>query len=950
MQIHHCNFLNVISANVNSISKNLTGLLTDLQAHKINFDLLVLTETKLTDDINNLYDIPYYDYISLHRSRRGGGIRIYYRTTLCVNVCDTLTGNFETHDALFVRLSLKSFSLIIGGIYRSPRLSINAFNEYVEDNLLADPIVVNAKCLLLGDFNLNIDSNYVWPARIKKFVQIMKENGYKQYVDAKTRCCHTTGLPVSLLDHAWANFDRDFKIYILPKVTDHMPVHVCFNINEDVTIITNKFRDFSMDNVNLFAQKCREVMQSFSIDMTAAPQVEFNRLLRFLKSVLNRFFPIKSKQISLKRINMPWLNSRVIKLINKKHKLFLALKRGYITYNYFKYYSNLLAHLIQRLKKDYFKFKFLNVANDSKKNWDLINMVYGRKKKRTIKLIKLPNNSTTSDKQVIAEVFNDYFSNIPVETHRNIKKSRLDYGHLIPVSNKSIYFQPALPDKILNIINKSIKKGGGLDMPAKFVNLISNYLSIFLADIFNLCLKYGYYPDELKIGRLVPVFKKGNATVVVNYRPICILPLINKIFEKIIYSRLDQFVTSENILSKNQFGFRKKKDTQQATLKLIYYVLDNYLLGNITACIFLDFSKAFDTIDRDLLLQKLDRYGIRGGCYNLIKDYLRSRKQYTVIDGACSSISDSKLGVPQGSCLGPLLFIIYTNDINLLLNSLSMILFADDTTVLVSCKDPHLLSIRATFYLSKLYDWCNYNKLSLNSSKTNCMLFNARSLVIPNIMIDNADVEIVNKIKYLGFNLDSRLCHRDHVNSLVSKLKRLKYVTFQIRKYMCLSSAKTFYFGMVYSNVMYGILVWGGTVTSASFKKLEKNYNAIVYNLFATQTETRNEISQILNRNNLLSIKNIYKFNACLTVYRILHENYLPFLHKYLVDLTYNHSYHTRYRNNFRLPVPRIVAIQNNFIYQALNAWNNLSLELRCITSRNLFESNLKLFLTEDNS
>ena len=156
---------------------------------------------------------------------------------------------------------------------------------------------------------------------------------------------------------------------------------------------------------------------------------------------------------------------------------------------------------------------------------------------------------------------------------------------------------------------------------------------------------------------------------------------------------------------------------------------------------------------------------------------------------------------------------------------------------------------------------------------------------------------------------------------------------------MCLSSAKTFYFGMVYSNIMYGILVWGGTTTTASFRKLERNYNAIVYNLFATQNETRNEISQILKRANLLSLKNIYRFNACVTVYRILHENYLPFLHNYLADLTYNHSYHTRYRNNFMLPVPRIVAIQNNFIYQAHNAWNNLTLELRSSTSKTCLRS-----------
>jgi hypothetical protein len=369
-------------------------------------------------------------------------------------------------------------------------------------------------------------------------------------------------------------------------------------------------------------------------------------------------------------------------------------------------------------------------------------------------------------------------------------------------------------------------------------------------------MKQGYYPKSLRVAKIVPVFKKGNTLIIDNYRPISILPILNKIFEKLIYVRVSGFFTDCSLLSENQFGFRKNRDTQQATLKLIHNLIDLSGAEKCAACIFLDFSAAFDTIDR-LLLKKLAKYGIRGPALELIESYLTSRQQYVCNNDCNSDLVECNLGVPQGSVLGPLFFIIHTNDINYLLHDILLILFADDTTLLVSSSCPELLSVTANFVLNRIRDWCNYNKMSLNPGKTKCMLFNVQKNMVPRIQINNSEIEIVTKFKYLGFELDDKITHKSHVKSVVSRLKRFKHITFKINNFMTVFSARSFYYGMIFSSMQYGILVWGGTLSTWEFRKLERLQNRIVYNLFSHNDESINEVSNIYSRNKILKIQDV---------------------------------------------------------------------------------------------
>ena len=323
--------------------------------------------------------------------------------------------------------------------------------------------------------------------------------------------------------------------------------------------------------------------------------------------------------------------------------------------------------------------------------------------------------------------------------------------------------------------------------------------------------------------------------------------------------------------------------------------------------------------------------------YSLLSSYLSNRSQYVALGDDKSNCLPNDIGVPQGSCLGPLLFILYINDIIQLIENALSILFADDTSFVLKNKNINTLGIQLNYILYKVDDWCRFNKLVLNVNKTKIMLFNARNRRLPIISLGENKVEIVQQFKYLGFILDNKLSHTFHIRHLISKLKRLKAITYRVGKFLTLGTAKTFYHAMVHSHLGYGTLVWGGTLNTAGFRRLQNLQDKILKNLFFHHLPQEN----LYKRMNILRICDIYKVKAGLAMYSCLHQGSYSFMYNFINNLTRNHLHNTRYRNNFRLPIPRKKAIKLNFIYQAIKVWNDLDYDLRRVDSFDQFESEL---------
>ena len=347
------------------------------------------------------------------------------------------------------------------------------------------------------------------------------------------------------------------------------------------------------------------------------------------------------------------------------------------------------------------------------------------------------NNSKINDSDLISEKFNEFFVNIGKNLSDKISCSKSSFYDYMPKQyqrNNSCALFLTTPIEILQII-KSLKdsESVGIDeIPIKIIKSVAAVIMEPLSKIINCCLVTGIFPDKLKIARVCPIYKSGDKSDLSNYRPVSVLNGFSKIFEKIIYARITDYVCKNEIINPSQFGFRSGHSTYMALLNLydkVSEAIDNneYCIG-----VFIDLSKAFDTIKHDILLKKLELYGIRGIANDLIKNYLFNRQQFVRFNNSQSSLKNAYCGVPQGSILGPLLFLLYINDITYCCKYLKFILFADDTNLLYSNPDFNQLINITNSELDILSDWFRANMLSLNVAKTNYMLFGFKKMQFSN--------------------------------------------------------------------------------------------------------------------------------------------------------------------------------------------------------------------------
>ena len=626
-----------------------------------------------------------------------------------------------------------------------------------------------------------------------------------------------------------------------------------------------------------FIDDLRNIDKAINPDLSAEDC--FSDFMTKFKNSYDKWF-IETNDSNFRNANnlrKDWISIGLAKSCLTRQQLYERWKtaRNSLNWNCYLEYSRKLDRLIDKAKYDYFSKKIDENKDDLKKTWRLINNILGRKRQN--RLLTFPEDDA-------AHNFNKYFISIAGDLISNTypkESSAEDYLNYL--TNPACDDDTNLKELIVNetdvmfFISKLNNSKSSYFAP-KILKQVSYNLSPILCKLFNKCISEGYFPKELKIAKVIPLFKnKGNISDLCNYRPISMLSAFSKIFEKLLHKSIVEHLDSHGILNDSQYGFRKKRSTLHALLNAtenIYQALD---LKLHTLGIFIDFSRAFDTIDHRLLLKKLSHYGIKGNVLDLLCSYLTDRKQYVNYGGKDSTLLDITCGVPQGSVLGPLLFIIFINDITNISNIASFVLFADDLNLFISHTCRITLYRLANQILNNLYKYCISNKLILNFSKCCYIEFGSRENNDEIFLgVLNHNFEKVEKCKFLGVFINEKLNWNDQINQVISQVSKSCGTMYRIRLHVPRKILRKIYMALIQPYLIYCISLWGSSLNSALMTKLfilQKKCVRIVAGKTAKENGIFQHTKPIFRSLKILTIFNLYTYFTATEGMKILRNN-----------------------------------------------------------------------------
>ena len=880
-------------------------------------------------------------------SNGGGGIIVYVRNG--INAKRRI--DLETKNIACIWLEItvgKSKPFLIGNMYRPPDSKVEFIDRF--ENFIDNVSGEGKEIILLGDLNKNLQNEH----KDIEWENFTTSLGFSQLICDPTRVTETSS---TLIDHIYTNFDENIAHVHVCKIgiSDHYAVfgnrklNNCVKSNTHQTITYRSFKNF---DENMFISDMHDVpwetIEYFN-DINDIVEVWNNMFLE----VVNKHAPLKLHRIK-RKYQPDWLTPQILDIIKERDK---CKVNGKI--DEYRILRNKVSMMIDSAKKETYQTKVEEGKDDPRSIWKLFKQ-FGACKKGSTKVNNFElnmNNETISNDLDIANVFNDYFVNIPSKLKEPIQPSEFKLLQNFVDSKVHDGINFTIPLVNYSFVNTylsymDVTKATGLDsIGPRLLKIAPNILTPSITYIINKSIESGIFPDTWKNAKVNPIFKNGEKDNVNNYRPISILPTLSKIIEKWIQIKLMNYLDKYTLLHKNQSGFRKNHSTESALILMTDTWLKAINEGKLVGCAMIDFRKAFDLVDHQLLLNKLHIYKFSDMSLSWFKSYLDNRTQQVVVNNSSSVSGNVMCGVPQGSILGPLLFLLFINDLPLSLQNLPIWvdLYADDTTLYGTALDKSSLEINLQKALDSVHTWCLENGMLLNTEKTKLMLIASRqkrnSLIDSdlNLTYNNLDLKNSTNEKILGVHVDQNFVWNNHFQHVSKKISTYLWLLSQIRAYLPVQHRLLYYNAYIKSHIEYCCIVWGNSCNFNTYRieKLQRRACKLILGKdYSTLDAARAEL-------NILSFEETIFMHKAKVMYKIAH-NTAPV---YLTDLfrmrgngsNLNDSQlnlRSTSNGNFIIPKPKINLFKNSFSYSGALVWNSIPISIKNSSTIESFTNN----------
>lgn len=897
-------------------------------------EFVSLSETHLSElDDDSLIQIDNYDMVrNDSASRHTGGVMVYFKKSWKGEVINSMTIDLQLW-WLVVKLSDGDDVIYLATLYRAPRY-LNVSSEFYMyfESYLDELSEISKKVVIMGDFNIDYTSD----SNVRnKLNDIVRDGGFRQIVNQYTRnICESR----TLIDYVIVNDGYNFAAEVKSdwKISDHETIGILIKhkraiINEEKSVRVlkydrDKFRSkvIKSDIMTTYFSECNEKARNFD---------------KSLQLIVEEF--VTNRKVS--SVSCPWFSSELDKL--KKSKI-NQYRRATLTGNaleWLKYRSirNEYKNKINKAKEDYISEKIDNSV-DQKLMWKSLKSLVLKENKSDIKEI-IFDNERCLDNLKIANKFNKYFVDSVMEINKSIPMKQY-VNEIEDVS--SVFKFKAVKIEDLHLALKLMNNKRDVNfVNAGMVKDIIDLVGENLLSIVSVSLKSGIFPDPWKESWIIPIAKVRNSIKCEEFRPINMISIQSKILEKIVKDQLIEYLENNNIISEYQSGFRKGHSCES----LVNYVVGEWKMAihenKVIVAVFLDLSRAFETVDREILANKLEKYGIKDNELKWFKSYLGKRKQRTVINGVVSEAVEVDLGVPQGTILGVLFFLLYVNDMNKVIMRAKCVIYVDDSHLYVTGEDVDECISIVNQELKNLSDWLKMNRLKVNLNKTKSMIINDRVGRRLNVLMDGVEIEIVSQYKYLGVVIDDRLDFKSHFDYVGKKIAKKLYFLSKIRGTISIVTSIRIYNVMIRPHLEYcsTILFMGNGYMLSRLQKLQNRGMRIILRVdrFATRLV-------LLGALQWHSVYQRIVVNVLIFVFKVKYNMQPRYLCKDIAFVKDVHMYPVRNKQDFRLNLFRNNRAQNMLLYNGLKLFNSLPIEIKEETRLLSFKREIIKYVSEN--